>query len=184
MASKRALKVFRTSAGFEDAYIAAPSQKAALEAWGAKRNLFAQGAADLVKDPDLVKAALAHPGKVLRVPRGTTAQHLAAAIEQGGGERPGDTKAREIDNASAPKRKPARSKPRPSRAGLEEAQRQLADRRARLDGDLAELDRQIEAIKTERSRRKIEGAEVIADFQNKVDAQEKAYRKALSAWEG
>lgn len=184
MASKRALKVFRTSAGFEDAYVAAPSQKAALEAWGAKRNLFAQGAAALVKDSDLVKAALAHPGKVLRVPRGTTAQHLAAAIEQGRGERPAAIKARESESASAPKRKPAKSTPRPSRAGLEEAQRQLANRRARLDGNLAELDRQIEAIKTERHRRKIEDAEEIADLQSSVDAQEKAYRKALSAWEG
>ncbi|NKJ02051.1 hypothetical protein [Novosphingobium sp. SG707] len=78
MANKRALKVFRTSAGFEDTYIAAPSQKAALEAWGARRNLFAQGVAELVTDPELAKAALARPGQVLRVPRGTTAEHLAA----------------------------------------------------------------------------------------------------------
>ncbi len=31
----RKLKVFRTPAGFHDAYVAAPSRKAALAAWGA-----------------------------------------------------------------------------------------------------------------------------------------------------
>jgi hypothetical protein len=31
------LKVFRTPIGFHDAYVAAPSQKAALEAWEATR---------------------------------------------------------------------------------------------------------------------------------------------------
>jgi hypothetical protein len=35
--------------------------------------------AEVVKDAELAKAALARPGEVLRVPRGTTAEHLAAA---------------------------------------------------------------------------------------------------------
>ena len=42
----RALKVFRTAAGFHDAYVAAPSRKAALEAWGADVDLFARGIAE------------------------------------------------------------------------------------------------------------------------------------------
>ena len=41
----RKLKVFETSLGFFDLAIAAPSMKAALEAWGADSNLFRQGAA-------------------------------------------------------------------------------------------------------------------------------------------
>ena len=41
----RKLKVFQTSLGFFDQAIAAPSMKAALEAWGADSNLFHQGAA-------------------------------------------------------------------------------------------------------------------------------------------
>ena len=40
---KQKLKVYCTPVGFHDAYVAAPSQKAALQAWGAKTNLFAQG---------------------------------------------------------------------------------------------------------------------------------------------
>lgn len=34
----RKLKVYRTPIGFHDAYVAAPSQKAALEAWGVETN--------------------------------------------------------------------------------------------------------------------------------------------------
>jgi hypothetical protein len=39
------LKTYETSLGFFDLAIAAPSMKAALEAWGADNNLFHQGAA-------------------------------------------------------------------------------------------------------------------------------------------
>ena len=41
----RKLKVFRTPIGFHDAYVAAPSQKAALQAWGTDTDLFARGVA-------------------------------------------------------------------------------------------------------------------------------------------
>jgi hypothetical protein len=43
----RKLKTYQTSLGFFDQAIAAPSMKAALEAWGADSNLFHQGAARL-----------------------------------------------------------------------------------------------------------------------------------------
>ena len=60
------LKVFRTHLGFYDVVVAAPSQKAALEAWGAGSNLFAHGFASIVTDPELAKAALRKPGVVLK----------------------------------------------------------------------------------------------------------------------
>ena len=41
----RALKTYLTSIGFFDLAVAAPSMKAALEAWGVQRNLFQQGVA-------------------------------------------------------------------------------------------------------------------------------------------
>jgi len=40
------LKVFRAVSGFHDAYVAAPSRAAALQAWGATTDLFVRGAAD------------------------------------------------------------------------------------------------------------------------------------------
>ncbi len=66
----RKLKVFRTIAGFHDAYVAAPSRAAALRAWGATTDLFAMDAAEEVTDPELMKEALADPGVVTRKSRG------------------------------------------------------------------------------------------------------------------
>ncbi|HET9811629.1 MAG TPA: hypothetical protein VFP53_08035 [Sphingomicrobium sp.] len=72
------MNVYRTPVGFHDAYVAAPSQKAALEAWGAETNLFSQGAAEQVTDPELIREPLRNPGKVVKVPRGTKREHLEA----------------------------------------------------------------------------------------------------------
>ena len=68
----RKLKTYQTSLGFFDQAIAAPSMKAALEAWGADSNLFHQGAAKESDDPDVVAATMAKPGVVLKRPVGST----------------------------------------------------------------------------------------------------------------
>jgi hypothetical protein len=62
----RKLKTYQTSLGFFDMAIAAPSMKAALEAWGSKSNLFHQGFAKEVDDPDVIAATTAKPGVILR----------------------------------------------------------------------------------------------------------------------
>ena len=62
----RKLKTYQTSLGFFEQAIAAPSMKAALEAWGADSNLFHQGAAKESTDPDIVAATMAKPGVVLK----------------------------------------------------------------------------------------------------------------------
>jgi hypothetical protein len=67
----RKLKTYQTSLGFFDLTIAAPSMKAALEAWGADSNLFHQGAAKESDDPDIIAATMAKPGVVLRRPVGS-----------------------------------------------------------------------------------------------------------------
>lgn len=69
----RKLKTYTTSAGFFDLAVAAPSMKAALEAWGSKNNLFQHGFAKLSEDPKVVAATMAKPGVVLRRPVGSTA---------------------------------------------------------------------------------------------------------------
>ena len=74
---KQKLKVFRTPIGFHDAYVAAPSRKAALEAWGADSNIFAQGIAEEVTDPKLMEEPLADPGTVIRRVRGSADEHFA-----------------------------------------------------------------------------------------------------------
>ncbi|MHC2462463.1 cell envelope biogenesis protein TolA [Bradyrhizobium embrapense] len=67
----RKLKTYQTSIGFYDLAIAAPSMKAALEAWGAGSNLFHQGHAKETDDPDVVAAAMAKAGVVLKRPAGS-----------------------------------------------------------------------------------------------------------------
>lgn len=67
----RKLKTYTTSAGFFDLAVAAPSMKAALEAWGSKSNLFQHGFAKVSDDPKIVAVTMAHPGVVLRRPVGS-----------------------------------------------------------------------------------------------------------------
>ena len=62
----RKLKTFTTSLGFFELAVAAPSMKAALEAWGSKSNLFHQGLAKEAQDPAIIAATMAKPGVVLR----------------------------------------------------------------------------------------------------------------------
>lgn len=74
----RKLKVFVVPTGFSDAYVAAPSRKAALAAWGSEHDLFARGVAQEVTDAALMAEPLAHPGNVIKRSRGTSAEQIAA----------------------------------------------------------------------------------------------------------
>jgi hypothetical protein len=62
----RALKVYRTRLGFFETVVAAPSQPAALKAWGVHQDLFANGEAEVTTDADAVRAARARPGEPLK----------------------------------------------------------------------------------------------------------------------
>ena len=87
----RKLKTYQTSLGFFDLAIAAPSMKAALEAWGADSNLFHQGAAKESDDPDVIAATMAKPGVVLRRAVGSDGsfgEHAELPTNLGGGGRP------------------------------------------------------------------------------------------------
>jgi len=75
MAAKRPkaarLKVFVTTDGLTDYVVAASSKVEALAAWGVRQDVFKEGAAHETDDPELVKAAVAKPGEVLRRSAGT-----------------------------------------------------------------------------------------------------------------
>jgi len=103
----RKLKTYQTSLGFFDLAIAAPSMKAALDAWGADSNLFHQGAAKESDDPDIIATTMAKPGIVLRRPvgsGGSFSEHAALPTDLVGG-RP--TKAARPSGGRKPK-KPSR----------------------------------------------------------------------------
>src|SRR3979411_1726542 len=90
----RKLKTYQTSLGFLDLAIAAPSMKAALEAWGADSNLFHQGAAKESDDPAIIAATMKKPGVVLRRPVGSDGsfgEHAALPTKLGDGQKPTKT---------------------------------------------------------------------------------------------
>jgi hypothetical protein len=105
----RKLKTYQTSLGFFDLAIAAPSMKAALEAWGADSNLFHQGAAKESDDPDIIAATMAKPGVVLKRPVGSNGRFGERAelpTELGSGGRPTKTARKSEDRKS--KKPPSR----------------------------------------------------------------------------
>ena len=124
-ARKGKLKLFKTVIGFHDAYVAAASQKAALEVWGASTDLFSAGLAERVDDPRVCEAAFDKPGTIVTAKRGT---------------------AKEWTERAKPKPK------RPSKADLEKAriEQRLADLEKRHAKSLAALDQQIDSLSEER----------------------------------
>jgi len=187
------LKVFRTPIGFHDAYVAAPSRKAALKAWGAEADLFARGEAEEVTDAGLAEAPLASPGTVIRVARGTAAEHLAAlppapaptrrARKQA--DAPVEPRSRTTPSRPPRQRKPTPKpppRPRPSRDALDATEAALAEaerRHATIRRELAEreaaLTRERRAAETERDRE-------TAHLLQARDTAAADYRRALLDW--
>jgi len=168
------LKVYRTPIGFHDAYVAAPSMKAALKAWGTSKNLFSRGAAELVTDAKLTKEPLARPGEVIKRARGSAAEHRKAAGS-------GDGAANERKTAPAPK--PAKRPPRPNRKPLEKAEHALSAAQQRHERALADIDRRLDALQAKRrDLAKAQDSE-IADLEKELAEREAAYRHALDKWE-
>jgi hypothetical protein len=174
MATSRKLKVFRTPTGFHDAYVAAPSQKAALEAWGSDHDLFARGVAELVTDAKLSEEPLANPGKVIKRLRGTAAEQIAALPKD---DVPKDE--------AKPKSGPARKKPppRPNRAKLDaaEAAIEAAERRQRAQS--AALDREEAALAEKRRKMEKAHSTEAASLGGARERADAAYRRALKTWQ-
>ncbi|WP_166309354.1 DUF1682 domain-containing protein [Bradyrhizobium sp. 2S1] len=138
----RKLKTYQTSLGFFDLAIAAPSMKAALEAWGADSNLFHQGAAKESDDPDVIAATMAKPGVVLRRPVGTNrpfSEHAELPTDLGGG---GPKKAARKSKSLKPKKPPSRP--------VDKA----AERKAALAYEREQRRRELERAKEEAAKQK------------------------------
>jgi hypothetical protein len=90
----RKLKTYQTSLGFFDMALAAPTMKAALEAWGSTSNLFHQGFAKEVDDPDVIAATLSKPGVIFMRPVGSDGpfkEHADLPTDLSSGEAKGRT---------------------------------------------------------------------------------------------
>lgn len=173
MAKAPRLKVFRTPIGFHDAYVAAPSQKAAIEAWGSGKDIFARGEAEVVTDPALTAEPLASPGTVIKKLRGSAAEQIAALGPDEPPARKGKAAAR-----------PAKKAPRPSREKLEKAEAAVAaakEKRAAALGEIAE--RQAELERERRALAEKHDAE-LERLTKARDEAEAAYEAALRKWRG
>jgi hypothetical protein len=174
MPRKSALKVFRTPIGFHDAYVAVPSRKAALAAWGADADLFARGAAELVEDLELVREPLAHPGKVIRRLRGTVEEQVAA-LPAAPVRPPSPTPAKPRERKKPPK--PDRSALIEAELALDAIRQRHANERDDLAGRRAELDR-------ERVCQKDRQAGELAKAEAKLAVVRDRYEQALRKWQG
>ncbi|MGJ5182141.1 cell envelope biogenesis protein TolA [Bradyrhizobium oligotrophicum] len=140
----RKLKTYQTSLGFYDLAIAAPSMKAALEAWGAGSNLFHQGAAKETDDPDIVAATLAKPGAVLKRPAGSSGRFAEHA----------DLPDLDDESASAKRKRPPAAKKRTAPAlSVEAARKAAAEFEREQKKREAERRREEAAREKERARR-------------------------------
>jgi hypothetical protein len=160
----RKLKTYTTSAGFFDLAIAAPSMKAALEAWGSRSNLFQHGFAEVSEDPKIVEATMAKPGVVLRRPVGSNGAFSEDA------KLPKDLLEGKLERRPAKPKAPKKKEAPPARAADDKASRQAA-RQAALAFEKEQKRRESErrreetAAKKERERREeaIAAAEAALD---------------------
>lgn len=187
----RKLKTYQTSLGFFEHAIAAPSMKAALEAWGADSNLFDQGAAKESDDPDVIAATMAKPGVVLKRPVGSSGpfnEHaeLPRDIADGGAKKTdrkvGSGRSKKhakktVDEAADRKASLAFEKER-ERRERERAKEEAAQRKERERRQEA-VDRAQAGLDT--ARRKHDAT--AADIRAKLEALEERARTEEARWE-
>ncbi|MET4037909.1 MULTISPECIES: cell envelope biogenesis protein TolA [unclassified Bradyrhizobium] len=188
----RKLKTYQTSLGFFDLAIAAPSMKAALQAWGADSNLFHQGAARESHDPDVVAATMAKPGVVLKRPVGSDGpfgEHADLPTDLDDTDKP--AKATRKSKAGKPKK----SSSRPADKGAER-KAALAYKREQKRRD-REREKEEAAREKERERRQAsvdkaqaaldqaarEHAEKAASIQAQMEALERRSQAEDARWD-
>jgi hypothetical protein len=187
----RKLKTYQTSLGFFDLAIAAPSMKAALEAWGADSNLFHQGAAKESDDPDVIAAAMAKPGVVLRRPVGSDGsfgEHAELPTDLGGG---GPTKA--ARKSKGPKVKKSSSRPvdnaaeRKAALAFEKEQkrreRERASEEAARQKDRERRQQAVDKAQGALDKAEQEHAKRAAAIQAEVEALEKRSQAEEARWD-
>ena len=178
----RKLKVFRTPTGFHDAYVAAPSRKAALEAWGATADLFARGSAEEIIDARLMAEPLKRPGEVIRVSRGDLKAQLKAL---GPCKQPA---ARKSPGKESLEREPAkaltRHKPPPKRDKVDRAEAALDKARERQMSERAALEKERQAIERKIAALEARQRKELGRLEERLDSAKQAYRKALESWSG
>jgi colicin import membrane protein len=168
----RKLKTYITSIGFFEEAIAAPSMKAALEAWGSDHNLFHKGFAKETTDPAIVAETMKHPGVILKRPVGSN------GVFKKHSKLP-DAKLIDKEPIATPKRnkeRAAKKKPLKVDRKLKERERKAAEAYER-----EEKRRQIQQRKEEALRKKLaeKRKAVTATAERALKTAEAAYNRKL-----
>jgi len=186
----RKLKTYQTSLGFYDLAIAAPSMKAALEAWGAGSNLFHQGVAKETDDPDVVTATMSKPGVVLKRPAGSNgrfAEQSDLPSDLGSADKGRRREARRTKSAKRPPAEMSEGDARKAAAAFEKEQKRR-DAERRREESARERDRERREKATAKAQAALdkaerEHAERAADIQAELEALEKRARAEEDRWE-
>jgi hypothetical protein len=208
MTRKQKLKVYRTPIGFHDAYVAATSQKEALKAWGSDVDLFSRGIAERVTEEALTREPLDRPGVVVRRPRGTNDEYMAALPKDAppSGKRP---PSRDDDAGPPPRRRnttkaghsaqhrheappPAetrapmksRERPRPSRDRLDEAERAIELAQAEHEKRIADLRQRERDLQKERRAVEENHERDVIRLETALAKVRDRYSEALQKWRG
>jgi hypothetical protein len=168
----RKLKVYQTALGFFNQAVAAPSMKAALEAWGSNSNLFHQGAARETDDPEIVAATMVKPGVVLRRAVGSSApftKHATLPTDLAG------------ENVSRRPKKPATKRKKQPPGRIDDK----AAREAALEYERAERQGRSERRKVEarREKERQRREQAIAKAQAAFDKAQREHEARASAIE-
>ena len=172
----RKLKVFQAQFGFFDTVVAAPSQAAALRAWGVNQNLFASGEATVTTDEAVVAAATGHPETPLRRAVGSNEpfalEPTSLPTVPDAPKKPAAKVAPKAAKPAAPPKPPA---DRSKLDAAEKALRELDDRRKREEADFR---REAEELETRREAAQSAYVEARKATTAKVVDERTAYRKA------
>ena len=145
--------VYRPPVGFHAAYVAAPSQKAALEAWGSDANLFARGVAEVVTVLVLTKTP-----------------HKA------------DAEPPPARGPVKPPPRPPKPRPRPSRARLDAAEQALDDAERRHRDELAGMRDREQALARERRAIEARQAREAEKLARVREREKEKYDRAIARW--
>lgn len=171
----RKLKVFRAQVGFYDTVVAAPSQAAALRAWGIRQDLFASGEAQLATDKAAVTAALEQPEVPLR--RAVGSREAFAREPTGLPKVPEAPKRAPAPKARARTPAPNPPAPPPDRSRLDAAEAALRDLDARRKAEEAELRQEEEALEHRRSAAQAAYAKARREATAAMAAARREYRR-------
>jgi colicin import membrane protein len=174
------LKVYQTSIGFFDLAVAAPSMKAAAEAWGSDPDIFKRGFAKQTEDPKVVEATTAAPGVVLRRPVGSDGEFAekAALPKAPEGRRPAPKD--RVERADASRKPDTKSDEKAKHDAAATLEKEKRDAAAALEKQKREA---AVALEKEQKRLALDRAKAEAERERAKKQREQMIAKADAAFE-